>query len=30
VHGKLHLFSKSRERIPLPNVFVIVPFSPGK
>ena len=29
VHSKLRRFSKSRERIPVPNVFVIVPIAPG-
>lgn len=29
VHSKLHLFSKSRESIPLANVFVIVPVIAG-
>jgi hypothetical protein len=30
VRSRLRGFSKSRERIPVPNVFVIVPIAPGK
>jgi hypothetical protein len=30
MHSNLRRFSKSKGRIPLPNVFVIVPVTPGK
>jgi hypothetical protein len=30
VHSKLRPFSKSKERIPLPNLLAIVPITPGK
>ncbi len=30
VHGKLRQFSKSKESIPLANLFAVVPVTPGK
>jgi len=30
VHGKLRQFSKSRESVPVPNLLVAVPVTPGK
>ena len=30
VHSKLGPFSKSKERIPVPNLSIIVPVTPGK
>jgi hypothetical protein len=30
MHGKLRQFSKSKESIPVPNLFVTVPVRPGK
>jgi hypothetical protein len=30
VHSKLRPFSKSKERIPVPNLLIIVPVTPGK
>ena len=30
VYGKLRQFSKSKESIPVPNLFVAVPITPGK
>ena len=30
VHGRLHRFSKSKDRIPVPNLLITVPVTPGK
>ena len=30
VHGRLHRFAKSRERIPVSNLSMIVPVTSGK
>lgn len=30
VHGRLDRFSKSKERIPVSNLSIIVPVTPGK
>jgi hypothetical protein len=30
VHSKLSSFAKSRETIPVPNLFVVISITPGK
>jgi hypothetical protein len=30
VHGKLSSFAKSRETVAVPNLFVVIPITPGK
>jgi len=30
VHGKLRPFAKSRESVPVPNLFVVVPVTQSK
>jgi hypothetical protein len=30
VHGKISSFAKSRETVPVPNLFVGIPIAPGQ